>query len=444
MVESTLTAENFFTAANVSRGDLFGVRREVWTTPQSYKAFRTRTDELAAAVDRMRDPAKKRDESFRLGCALWVLARYEEAAAALEEVKSRKEASWIMGMCLLAAQRPQAAREALERACGGGEPDLDLALDLAAATRDAESPQAALKLLRKHRKAGENSAAYHYETARCLELLGDSEEAEKEYLRAFEIDPECAQAAFRLGYLHDLYGNDDQAKEYYQRCLEAEPKHANALLNLGVLYEDTGELDKARECFTEVLKADPTHPRARLFLRDVLEAEVEFYEEPKERPAPPPPAVLDLPVADFELSVRCRNCLEKMNIRTLGDLTRITERELLAYKNFGDTSLEEIRAILAQHGLRLGQGLEGGAAPSSEPAEPEDKSEVLATPVKELDFSARARKCMERLEVETLGELIEYSRRDLLQCPNLGRTSVKEIEDVLAQFGLALREDDAT
>ena len=36
-----------------------------------------------------------------------------------------------------------------------------------------------------------------------------------------------------------------------------------------------------------------------------------------------------MPVTDFELSVRARNCLKKMNIRTLGDLTRVTEQQLL-------------------------------------------------------------------------------------------------------------------
>src|SRR5438034_8316315 len=54
---------------------------------------------------------------------------------------------------------------------------------------------------------------------------------------------------------------------------------------------------------------------------------------------------LEIPVTDFELSVRSRNCLRKMNIRTLGDLTRTTEAALLASKNFGETSLSEIKEI---------------------------------------------------------------------------------------------------
>ena len=59
-----------------------------------------------------------------------------------------------------------------------------------------------------------------------------------------------------------------------------------------------------------------------------------------------------MPVANFELSVRSRNCLEKMGIETIGDLTRTTEAELLSSKNFGETSLFEIREMLTSKGCR--------------------------------------------------------------------------------------------
>src|SRR6516164_9807736 len=71
--------------------------------------------------------------------------------------------------------------------------------------------------------------------------------------------------------------------------------------------------------------------------------------------------VLEIPVTDFELSVRSRNCLKKMNIRTLGDLTRVDEQSLLSSKNFGETSLQEIKEMMTTKGLRLGQSLEEGA-----------------------------------------------------------------------------------
>ena len=81
-------------------------------------------------------------------------------------------------------------------------------------------------------------------------------------------------------------------------------------------------------------------------------------------------AVLDIPITDFELSVRSRNCLKKMNIRTLGDLLKTTEQELLSYKNFGETSLNEIKALLAQKGLRLGQAADDPRTPCAAPRPP--------------------------------------------------------------------------
>ena len=58
-------------------------------------------------------------------------------------------------------------------------------------------------------------------------------------------------------------------------------------------------------------------------------------------------------VADLELSVRSRKALQRLNINTLGDLAARTEDELLGCKNFGQTSLNEIKQQMANFGLEL-------------------------------------------------------------------------------------------
>ncbi len=63
---------------------------------------------------------------------------------------------------------------------------------------------------------------------------------------------------------------------------------------------------------------------------------------------------LDVPISDLELSVRARNCLDGANIRTLRDLVRLPEAEVMNLKNLGKTSLTEIKAKLEQLGLSLG------------------------------------------------------------------------------------------
>jgi hypothetical protein len=125
-----------------------------------------------------------------------------------------------------------------------------------------------------------------------------------------------------------------------------------------VLCEDRGDYVRAERCLRQVLDTNPNHERARLFMKDVMASKDMVVEEDHDRDILKRRALLDTPVTDFELSVRARTCLKKMNIRTLGDLLRITETELMSYKNFGESSLEEIKKMLAMKGLRLGQGLE--------------------------------------------------------------------------------------
>jgi DNA-directed RNA polymerase subunit alpha len=63
-------------------------------------------------------------------------------------------------------------------------------------------------------------------------------------------------------------------------------------------------------------------------------------------------------VDELELSVRSANCLKHANIKLIGDLVQKTEAEILATKNFGRKSLNEIKEILAEMGLNLGMRLD--------------------------------------------------------------------------------------
>jgi DNA-directed RNA polymerase subunit alpha len=63
--------------------------------------------------------------------------------------------------------------------------------------------------------------------------------------------------------------------------------------------------------------------------------------------------VLNQPIAELELSVRARNCLDSANLKTLADLVRLSETEVMNLKNLGKTSLTEIKTKLAERGLSL-------------------------------------------------------------------------------------------
>ncbi|WP_145416960.1 DNA-directed RNA polymerase subunit alpha [Planctomycetes bacterium K23_9] len=65
-------------------------------------------------------------------------------------------------------------------------------------------------------------------------------------------------------------------------------------------------------------------------------------------------AKLNMTLAEMRLSVRANNCLESENIQTIRDLVQRNEDSLLEVRNFGDTTLNEVREKLAQYGLHLG------------------------------------------------------------------------------------------
>lgn len=63
---------------------------------------------------------------------------------------------------------------------------------------------------------------------------------------------------------------------------------------------------------------------------------------------------LSLPITDLDLSVRALHCLEGQEIKTVRDLVRYTPAELLEVRNFGRTSLAEVKSKLEELGLSLG------------------------------------------------------------------------------------------
>ena len=71
---------------------------------------------------------------------------------------------------------------------------------------------------------------------------------------------------------------------------------------------------------------------------------------------------LNMSLAELKLSVRAMNCLESENINTVRDLVQRTEDQLLEVRNFGETTLNEVRDKLTELGLHLGMRLPRSSA----------------------------------------------------------------------------------
>lgn len=67
---------------------------------------------------------------------------------------------------------------------------------------------------------------------------------------------------------------------------------------------------------------------------------------------------LRLPISELELSVRSANCLKDANIKTIAELVRKQESELLTFRNFGKKSLTEINDLLKIMGINLGMKID--------------------------------------------------------------------------------------
>ncbi|MDG2424134.1 MAG: DNA-directed RNA polymerase subunit alpha C-terminal domain-containing protein [Phycisphaerales bacterium] len=252
------------------------------------------------------------------------------------------------------------------------------------------------------------------------------------------------EAAFRLAYHLDLVGEEDEAVSLYEDLVRRQTRPSiNVMLNLAVILEDRGDINGAERCLRQILDTEPNHERARLFMMDVRSSKDMYYDEEQARDMAKRNALLDTPVTDFELSVRARNCLKKMQIRTLGDLLKVSESELLSYKNFGETSLVEINQMLTSKGLRLGQSLQSHYSRMRQEIYDEIKGKaseaVLNKPITQLDFSVRARKALQLLGVHTVGDLATRTEAELMGVKNFGATSLDEVNDVLQSYNLDLR-----
>ena len=425
--------QEIFEDANAGRLDFFHARTLAYSMPGEMEKLEKLVGEWQS-----QPPETGVDPKLAVGVGLWIQRRYKEAEEILASLRAGADGAYLRGLCQTEIGDYDAAVKSFQKAIKAGQDEFVCAMAVADACRRAGEREKALAQIRDHQEEYGGEAELHYQKGRCLEDTMEYETAMEAYERAVELNPQHAGALFRLAFWHDLRGNDEVAIDYYEKAAEVRPAHTNVLMNLGVLYEDHGEYEKAAQVFGRVAKVQRDNARARMYVGDAHASMNMCYDEIVERRQSRTAALLRTPLSDFELSARSRTCLEKMNVRTLGDLARLTEEEMVQPKNFGETSLSELRALLQSKGLRFGLGHEGVARPRDVTDAPQERSE-LATPIDELDFSSRSQKCMRALGVETLSELADKSEHDLLQCQNFGQTSLEEVCKKLGEHGLKLK-----
>ena len=418
------------TAEGTSPSELLEARAEILTRQGNIRRFEVKTK--SAFGD---DP--KGEEKARYGIALWIMGRFAAAEPVLSESDGTTLSRFALADLHTRFDRVDKALALLEELVKSQPNDLLIHRMIAECLERMGRMDDFLEAVEKYLSKDPESATAHYLMGLRAEDEGEYDEAQERYSTAVMIDPHCDAAKFRLARHHYLRGEEDRAVELYEELAERQPASASALINLGVIYEDQEDFDLAEEVYHKVLEFYPDHERAQMYLRDAVESQDMYYDEEKERKEDKKAQILRIPVTDFELSVRSRNCLAKMNIKTLGDLVTRTEAELLAFKNFGETSLAEIKDILRQKGLRL--GIAADAKPRPEPRPRVDPDSVMAKSIADLDLSVRSRKACEYLKILSVGELVNRSEAEFMSCKNFGQTSLNELKKKLTDLGLSLK-----
>ncbi len=448
MSEGTATVpdvRSLFVSDATERAQFADLRKQACTDRELRVAIVEVAEELADESSEL-SKSMGGEAELKRGLVCWVLGRVRDAEAALSAAATSAESSFFLALCCLELGLDGQALTHAERALASDSSDTETALLVAEAkikTGDVEDGAAALgKLAAK----GEFAANAAYLQALAADLSGNYAAAEEGYQKALELDSGFLKAKFRLAYNANLGGDETVAMELYEEIAAADLSFVGALMNLGILYEDKGRYDEAAVCFEKVLKVKPDERGAWLYYKEAVASLDTIVDDDLQKEVQRRVDVLRVPISDFELSVRSRNCLAKMQLITLGDLVQKTELELLSYKNFGETSLTEIKDVLSSKGLRLGMFDEETmdevtrrVLAATRQAEQEVSRDILKHSVDELELSVRARRCVENAGVQTVGELVAKDKDELLASRNFGRASLNEVREKLALHSLALR-----
>lgn len=438
----TATLETPFDITNSpiqSFGALQAARSEVWANRHALESFQNRVKALPTTGE----------EGRRKGLGLWMLGLYDEAAKILGAHVDDNVAAFTLARCHMSLGKPQDALPIFER-LSKSYPDepkprggvLEARLEMECAKDETAAAENLAAALAKAPESFRASAEGRYLAGRVCEIQRDLYMAVEHYEACRELDPVHRANMFRLAYTAERSGQDDIALDVYWNLARMLPVDKAVLVNLGLLLEDLGRHQDAAACYETITRHDLTDAKVRMYLADAISGMSMYYDEDMERKEDRLNQILRIPITDFELSVRARNCLNKMNILVLGDLVKLTEQELLSYKNFGETSLNEIKEILASKGLRLGMAREE-AVRSIEATRRKtgaaDPSDILNKPIADLELSIRARRTVETLGCLTVGDVMAHSEEELLGMPNFGQTSLAELKQKLAEIGLKLK-----
>ena len=109
-------------------------------------------------------------------------------------------------------------------------------------------------------------------------------------------------------------------------------------------------------------------------------------------------------------------------------------------------ALKDAAKILIQHFMLFSDDkitIENGEGGDDEAFDEEilHMRQLLKTKLADMDLSVRALNCLKAADVETLGDLVQYNKTDLLKFRNFGKKSLTELDDLLESLNLSFGTD---
>ena len=134
----------------------------------------------------------------------------------------------------------------------------------------------------------------------------------------------------------------------------------------------------------------------------------------------------DMPIDECNLSNKAMNCLLKMRIKTLGDLSNITEEELKGTERLGRIVFNEIVSIMKEYGISFKEDEKGQL-----------KQNDVDEPIGIRELSTRTKRCLERRGIYTLDDLSNVTINKLFETRNFGIKAFKEIAEIMKKYGIS-------
>ena len=264
----------------------------------------------------------------KMGVCQFLLGKFKDALETLQSADGSAMAFFLPGALSVRAWSYEDAIGVYGQAQTSGYNEDQCKIGIAEAHRYAGRIEEALAILDNIFGPAEQTADYMYQRAATVAAVGGRMEEAIALATNGPCKPTKTTPA-RCSAWHSktiAWATTKSALNLYERAAKAiSDRNWSALINLGLIYEDNGQLRQS----ADVLQAHsgllhPDHPQTLLYMKDASATGNMLYDEEAQRRNDRLAQTLNMPVTNFELSVRSRNCLQKMGIDTIGDLTRTT------------------------------------------------------------------------------------------------------------------------